>query len=77
MLRSTEFYNKLNELKEEYPEVYIEAFTPDDFNLAWDIDYDRCCDLVAILYKDFDENWRKNWDRVDAIVRKSDLNKGE
>jgi hypothetical protein len=70
---STTFYDDIQALREKYPMVYIEAWTPDDFVVDEDmnqppepVDWNdpRHAATAAALDRHFDAEYGTNWDRV-------------
>lgn len=66
---SDSFYNDLGALREKYPMVYFEAWTPDDFDISTDdkkTDWNdsKHVETVDELNASFDAEYGTNWDRV-------------
>ena len=56
------FLQDLVDLREKYPMVYIEAWTPVDFDVDWNSE--QAEHMASRLYDRFDANYGTNWDDI-------------
>lgn len=67
---NTKFSDKLDELKNEFPDHYIEVWTPEDFKEYFnEITKEQCVEVVNTLKKDYDANSGTTVDLVEDIVQ--------
>ena len=60
----SKFAEALTQLQNQFPECYIEAWTPEDFGTVSKPDESR--DIVSNLECNFDANVGTNWDSLRA-----------
>ena len=59
-----EFIRDLRALRAKYPQCYIEAWTPGDYEMDWD--NPSAIAVSERLYYDFDASVGTNWETVQA-----------
>lgn len=64
--QTSTFHDDLMALREKYPMVYLEAWTPNDFVDAPVVDWNHPFHETTVdnLYRHFDAEIGTNWDRI-------------
>lgn len=82
---SKRFTKALRKLQRDFPECYVEAWTPTDFadpgeDRPWSVTVEESHDVVYKLEKHFDANNGTNWERVrcevDSVAKHLNLQAG-
>jgi hypothetical protein len=75
--REDKFLKELHKLQEKYPECFIDAYVPSDYN--WIVaEYDKpsekeltkgqCIRISEVLYDSVDAHTGTNWDKIHRII---------
>lgn len=68
---TTDFHSDLKALRDKYPTHYIEAWTPDDYQLVCvnaELTEADHIDIAIALYEGFDATVGTTWDRIEIAV---------